>query len=123
VRKRRFSMRVFLSTWLRLHKEVFTRSSETFDKDWINDHGHEEKSQTRVREFQERLDELAGSTGHAGDLTALKDHLEIQLKIEELILKSRMSEHVILQAYGPFVIPLLAAILGAIAGYFFKRGC
>jgi hypothetical protein len=116
-------MRVFLSTWFRLHKEVPTRSSDTFDKDWINEHAHEEKSKTRVREFQERLCKLTGPTANAGDLAALKDQVEIQVHIEDLILKSRMSEHVVWQTYGPFIIPLLTAILAAIAGYFFKRGC
>jgi len=116
-------MRLFLSTWFRLHREVPKKPSDMVDKDWIYDHGHEEHSKTRVREFQEMLDKFAGPIAKAVDLKALQDHLEIQLKIEELVLKSRMSEHVKVQAYGPFIIPLLAAVLGAIAGYLFKRGC
>ncbi|MFZ1008060.1 MAG: hypothetical protein WAN65_14560 [Candidatus Sulfotelmatobacter sp.] len=118
-----FPMRTFPIPWFRLHTQVSERCSDTFDKDWINEKEHEEKSKTRVREFQERLDKLTGPTANAGDLEVLKDQVEIQLHIEDLILKSRMSEHVIWQAYGPFVIPLLAAILAAIAGYYFKRGC
>ncbi len=113
-------LRTFPIPWFRLHKQVSERCSDTFDKDWINEKGHEEKSKTRVREFQERLDNLKEPSANTGDLEILKNQVQIQLNIEDLILKSRMSEHVIWQAYGPLVVPVLAAIAGAIAGYVFK---
>ena len=82
---------------------------------------HEEKSKTHAREFQERLDDLVGLARDPNDLQPLKDHLTIQIQIEELILKSRMSEHTKMQAYAPFVVPLVIALMGLIIGYFSRK--
>lgn len=83
---------------------------------------HEEKSQTHVTEFQKRLDALV--TQHHDSVTQppdssdqLKGHVDIQLKIEELILKGRIAEHTKWQVYGPGLIALATGLLGLIIGY------
>jgi hypothetical protein len=78
---------------------------------------HEENSGTHVRKFQEKLDALAWPPADPSQLDPLKDRLDIQLKIEDLILKSRTSEHTAWIVYGPLVIPLLTGVLGLILGY------
>jgi hypothetical protein len=83
---------------------------------------HEEISKDRIVELQLELDELAKSEAFnldklKRDLDTLKKRLEIQLDIEQLIIRSRESEHSKWTAYGPIFIPLVGALLGFIGGY------
>lgn len=77
---------------------------------------HEKKSATHVRELQDRLDVLEQQPRDPTN-QSLKDHVEVQLKIEELILKSRIAEHTKWQVYGPGLIALATGLLGLIIGY------
>jgi hypothetical protein len=61
---------------------------------------HERRSSERVVSFQRELDALVLN----GDAKPLTDRLEIQLKIEDLIIRSRESEHVKWKVYGPLVL-------------------
>lgn len=77
---------------------------------------HEKNSPTHVRKFQERLNDLVKQPRDSSD-PSLKDHVDVQLKIEELILKSRIAEHTKWQVYGPGLIALATGLLGLIIGY------
>jgi hypothetical protein len=82
---------------------------------------HEDRSGRRVVAFQKALDSVPQSSESAFD--ALRNRLELQLRIEELIVKSRESEHVKWKVYGPLwlsgaatVISVASAVLSVI-GY------
>ena len=87
----------------------------------IFDSEHEDRSGRRVVAFQKTLDSLP-SDGE-GTFDSLRTRLEIQLKIEELIVRSRESEHVKWKVYSPLwlsgaatVISVASAVLSVI-GY------
>ena|SRR5438128_796302 len=70
---------------------------------------HETRSPKRVVAFQKTLDALAVNDKAGRD--ALRDGLELQIKIEELIVKSRESEHVKWKVYGPLWLSAAAAVI------------
>jgi hypothetical protein len=78
---------------------------------------HEDMSQRRVVAFQMTLDSMATDK----DLNAqqglqyLQDRLEIQLKIEELIIKTRQAEHIKLALYLPLVWPGALVVISVVA--------
>jgi hypothetical protein len=75
--------------------------------------GHENKSKRRVVAFQKNLDSMADSDESA--LKALRNRLEIQLTIEELIFKSREAEHVKWELYTPIVASIVAIVISVLA--------
>jgi len=77
---------------------------------------HEELSKQRIVAFQKRLDAMAESDAGAG--TVLKDRLELQTKIEELIVKSREAEHAAWKVHGPIVISIAAIVVSLLTGLF-----
>jgi|SRR5712692_9827171 len=73
---------------------------------------HEEKSKRTIVAFQKTLDSLAESDSPA--LSTLRDRLDIQLKIEELIVKSREAEHPKWKIYSPIVASIIAIVISVV---------
>ena len=85
-------------------------------KDWIPfDKGHEDLSKKRIVAFQKRLD-LTTETDPSA-VTVLRDRLELQIKIEELIVKSREAEHAKWKVYAPTAISIVALAISLFAAF------
>jgi len=76
---------------------------------------HETMSKNRVVAFQKRLDAMTESDSSA--VTVLRDRLELQIKIEELIVKGREAEHVKWKVYGPTAISIIALAISLFAAF------
>jgi hypothetical protein len=74
---------------------------------------HEDDSHDRIMGFQQAL--LIPSAPASGDsVEALSRSLEAQLKIEELIIRSREADHAEFTVYGSLITTLIAAAVGAL---------
>ena len=74
---------------------------------------HEVRSKNRFVAFQKNLDALG--TNDKEGREALLSSLELQIKIEELIVSSRESEHVKWKVYGPLWLSGVAVFI-SVAG-------
>jgi hypothetical protein len=81
--------------------------------EWQNSF-NENKEHERIMQFQHRL-------GVAKDLDKLSRELEVQLRIEELIIKSREAEYAKITPFSPNISTLISGILGLIGGWLVQR--
>ena len=81
---------------------------------------HETASKQRYDDFQIELKKT--TDGEA--LKILKDKVEIQLKLEEFLVKSRQGGHPKMTVWGPLIVPavvsLIVAILAVLATLFLR---
>lgn len=70
---------------------------------------HEVQSKRRIVDLQEELDKLARQ--QELDWTVLRNKIELQTKIEELIIKWRQAEHDKWQVYGPLIISAIGVLV------------
>ncbi len=84
------------------------------DQDWHPFFkGHEDASHARIMRFQKALT----NAGDAKDLDTLSRQLEAQLRVEDLIIKSREAEYAKITLLSAFIVALLTAIGGAIVAW------
>jgi len=81
---------------------------------------HEGESKRRIVGFQKALDRLTETPVPAMTLDELKKRLEIQLQIEDLIIKSGQAEHPHWVLYGSIAIGVLGAAI-ALLSVLFRR--
>lgn len=89
------------------------------EKTWRSEH-NEDSSHARIMAFQEVLK----NQGTPKEANALMQQIELQLKIEELVIQSRAAEYANLTPFtslGSSVGALLIALLGFAAGLIGKK--
>jgi membrane protein YqaA with SNARE-associated domain len=89
------------------------------EKTWRNEH-YEDASHARIVAFQDVL-EKQGAPNNVNELT---QQIELQLKIEELVIQSRAAQYANLTpitSLGSTVGALLIALLGFVAGLIGKK--
>jgi hypothetical protein len=89
------------------------------EKTWRSQH-NEDSDHARIMAFQEALN----SQGVSKDTSVLSGQLDVQLKIEELIIQSRAAQYATLAPFTSLtssVGALLVALLGFLAGLFGKK--
>jgi hypothetical protein len=89
------------------------------EKTWRNEHD-EDASHARIMAFQDVL-KKHGPPNNANELT---QQIELQLKIEELVIQSRAAQHANLTPFtslGSTLGALLIALLGFVAGLIGKK--
>jgi membrane protein YqaA with SNARE-associated domain len=96
--------------------QVFSTQAE---KTWRTEHG-EDANHARIMAFQDVLKKQRP----AKDADELTKQIEVQLKIEELVIQSRAAQYANLTpftSFGSSVGALLVALLGFIAGLIGKK--
>jgi hypothetical protein len=89
------------------------------EKTWRGEHS-EDSSHARIMAFQEVLK----NAGAPKDTNELTQQIEVQLKIEELVIQSRAAQYANLTPFtslGSSVGALLIALLGFVAGLIGKK--
>jgi len=81
---------------------------------------HEDKLKRRVVALQRRLDSLADDDKDGLEL--LRDHVEIQLNIEELRVKFREADHAHWVVYGPLFLPGAAIVITVVSFWLKYKG-
>ena len=94
------------------------RTPSEVNQEWQNFiSNHEEGSKHRISAFQDALLRMQES-GSMGSVQALSKNIATQLQIEELIIKSKEAEHAQFALYGPLMVPVVAAAVGALTSLF-----
>jgi hypothetical protein len=103
-----------------LLKNALTQPRSNIDQEWHQQFG-EDVDHQRIMEFQKALRELRAKT--ATDATALSQQLDMQLRIEDLIVKSRAAEYAKFTPFTPLFAGgfSLGGILGVVATIFARK--
>ena len=95
--------------------QVFPSQTE---KDWRSQHS-EDSSHKRIMAFQSALDQ-----GTAKDATALSQQIDLQMKIEALIIQNRAAQYSNITPFtslGSSLITALFALAGVVGGWFVHK--
>ena len=76
---------------------------------------HEEECKQRIDKWDTELPAVFGS-GDLGSLQLLKTAIEAQLALEELRIRARQADWAKITAWGPLLMPAIAALIGSLLG-------
>jgi hypothetical protein len=90
-------------------------NSQDDQPDWSLFEDHEGGSKTRYTEMQRKL---AESADDEGALRLLAARLDVQLKLEDFLIKFREAEHRWLRVWGPILTSAIVSIVVVVLAYF-----